>query len=576
MRRPRRPDAGAVRALVVALVIVILAPAVARSVLRAQEERPNVVRALELENDGKYREAAVLFRGEVHVAPSPNAVLGLERVYAELGMSDSLLAPLDTLIAQFPRESLYRTVQLRTLQILRRDDPLREAFERWVRAVPRDAAPYREYARLLIQLGRPATADSIVARGRLALGSLRDLEYENAQLRAAMGEWVASAQSWRRALVEAPHLAMAASFALAPAPQGVRDSVRTALASLPVDAGPRRALAELELTWNRPQQAWDALRVLRPDTSVATVWEEFGARAATEERWSIAHDAFVAALAVRRSPGLAANAANAALRVGALSDVFTLVPLDSHELDSSHVAREYLPLHVAALVRLHRGADADALIARYDRFLVPAQRMRLAQQTAMAWVRAGDLSRARTALHAAGPEADSSEAAGWLALYDGRLGAARRLLRGSPSPSADLALAMGLLARATGDSAPQLGAAFLALARGDSAVAAAQFVESATEHPEVASALLLTAARLHASHPAEAIPVWQRIVTEHPDAPEAAESELEWARALRARGDTAGAAAHLEHLILSAPQSALLPQARRELELVRGAVPPGS
>jgi hypothetical protein len=42
---------------------------------------------------------------------------------------------------------------------------------------------------------------------------------------------------------------------------------------------------------------------------------------------------------------------------------------------------------------------------------------------------------------------------------------------------------------------------------------------------------------------------------------------------LRRAGDKAGASAHLEHLILSAPQSALLPQARRELEIVRGTVP---
>ena len=57
-------------------------------------------------------------------------------------------------------------------------------------------------------------------------------------------------------------------------------------------------------------------------------------------------------------------------------------------------------------------------------------------------------------------------------------------------------------------------------------------------------------------------------------APEAAEADLEWARVLRRRGDTAGAIARLEHLILTYPQSALVPQARRELELPRGSVPP--
>ena len=541
-----------------------------------QEERPDVVKALELENDGKYKEAAALFRAAVRIAPSPNSVLGLERMYAELGMSDSLLAPLDTLIAQNPREAVYRTIQLRTLQLLRRDDRLRDAFERWVRAVPRDAQPYREYARILIQLGRPATADSIVIRGKAALGSLRDLEYENAQLRAALGQWVASALSWRRALADAPHLAVAAAYALAPAPPSSRDSIRAALTSLPADAGSRRALAELELTWGRPGEAWEALRALKPDTLVATMWEEFAERAIAEERWPIALDALVAALNVRHTQPLALQAASSALRAGRPADVFTLVPLPAAEKDSLRVAREVVPLHVAALVALGRGGDADALIARFDRFIVPAQRMRLAQMDAMAWVRSGDLNRARAALRAAGPEADSSEAAGWLALYDGRLAAARTLLRGSRSASVELAQAMGIVTRAKGDTAPTLGAAFLALARADSMGASARFVEAATQHVEVAPALLLLAARLVAASPDRAIPIWQRIVTEHPSTPEAVESELEWARVLQRRGDVRSATTHLEHLILSAPQSALLPQARRELELARGAVPPGS
>jgi hypothetical protein len=37
-------------------------------------------------------------------------------------------------------------------------------------------------------------------------------------------------------------------------------------------------------------------------------------------------------------------------------------------------------------------------------------------------------------------------------------------------------------------------------------------------------------------------------------------------------GDTAGAVDRLEHLILTYPQSALVPQARRELDLARTGV----
>src|SRR4051812_25512427 len=65
---------------------------------KAQDERPEVIKALDLENAGKYKDAAVILRTAVRTAPTPTAVLALERVYAELGQSDSLLGPIDTLI----------------------------------------------------------------------------------------------------------------------------------------------------------------------------------------------------------------------------------------------------------------------------------------------------------------------------------------------------------------------------------------------------------------------------------------------------------------------------------------------
>src|SRR5689334_19500995 len=61
-------------------------------------------RAMDLEAAGKYKEAAPLFRAVLHTAAGVNALLGLERVYAELGWSDSLIVPLDSLIAANPKE----------------------------------------------------------------------------------------------------------------------------------------------------------------------------------------------------------------------------------------------------------------------------------------------------------------------------------------------------------------------------------------------------------------------------------------------------------------------------------------
>jgi hypothetical protein len=119
--------------------------------------------------------------------------------------------------------------------------------------------------------------------------------------------------------------------------------------------------------------------------------------------------------------------------------------------------------------------------------------------------------------------------------------------------------------------------AFLALAKGDTAGAARRFEETAAELADATPFLLLTAARLSqaAGDTVHATQLWQRLVESHAEAPEAAEAELDWSRVLRRRGDTAGAIAHLEHMILTYPQSALVPQARRELDLARAATPPG-
>jgi hypothetical protein len=164
-----------------------------------------------------------------------------------------------------------------------------------------------------------------------------------------------------------------------------------------------------------------------------------------------------------------------------------------------------------------------------------------------------------------------------VALYGGDLAGARRLLRRSPAsapgaPAGGDALAsltaMTVLSRTRAERSDALGAAFLALARGDSARAAAGFEAAAPALPDAAPSLLAAAARLRLARgdSAAAEALWRRLVDAHAAAPEAAEAELAWARALAGRGDRAAARARLEHLIVTYPESALVPLARRELE----------
>jgi tetratricopeptide (TPR) repeat protein len=558
-------------------VIAALSIGPTRMVLRAQAPADTMAfyKALDLEAAGKYRDAVPLFRSALRTSAGVNALLGLERVYAELGWSDSLVAPLDTLIAANPQEETYRTVQLRTLQSVGRDADLRKAFDKWVHDAPSSAAPYREYARLLLQKNRSAAADSVLARAKQTLGTMKDLQFELAQSRAAQGQWVESAQAWRLALSTADYLEQAAAYALVPTPSSTRNQIREIFLALPIEVPARRALADLEMSWGSPIDGWNALKGLPPDSAAADAWSEFAKRAEAEERWGLARDALESSLRWRRTPEIAVRAATAAINAGDAAAALRLAPLSDARGDSALAARSYLPLTVRALAALGRPAEAERLVTSYDRFLPPGARNNLTRTIAWGWVRTGDMARARSALNSTGAEGDSSDAAGWLALYEGNLKSARNLLRGGTESSPELALALGLAARLKTDTAVAVGKAFLTLARNDSAAAAAEFERAAAATPAVRSLLLFTAARIYAARGSDssAIGLWRRIVEQEKDAPEAPQAELEWARLLRRKGDNAAAAARLEHLILTFPESSLVPQARRELDLVRSAVP---
>ena len=556
-------------ALAVATLLLVLAPRAARG------QDAGMLRALDLEQAGRMREAAQAFREAMQTSNFFPALLGLERAYAELGQSDSLLPVLDSLVRARPRDAGVRTVLLRTLHGLRRDVALRQAFERWVAAVPRDPAPYREYARQLLQDGRSASADSVLQRAAEALGSPGALAPEMAQLRAQMGLWAPAAREWRVAIGDSPYLVQSASFSLAGAPSSSRDSIRAVLREPPERLAVRRLRAALELAWGAPGDAWAALADVTPSDSAAQAWMEFGEQAEGDQQWLVARNAFAAAASWRPAAPLFARAADLSLRGGDATGAETLAARAMAGPDSVTSAQRALPVRVRALALLGRPEEAAALAERYARFLDDGTRAAIARAAAWGWVRRGNVAKAREALRQAGGGDGDDTAEGWLALYEGDLAAARAAMRHGGESSAELVAAMALLARTKAPRAPVTGAAFLALARGDSLAAAEALAAAATELPEAAPLLLAMSARVYAARqqPARAIALWQTIVDSHAASPEAPEADLEWARTLQRTGRHAEALLRLEHLILTYPGSALVPQARRELELLRGGLP---
>ena len=145
--------------------VVALSLAAAPRGLAAQELSPALVRAMALEDSGRSREAATAYRAAAARADGEElvaALLGLERVSAELGEPDSLLAALDPALRRKPADAVLRSIQLRALGGAQREPEARAAFEAWRRAAPGEVAPYREYARLLLQAGRVPAADTVL------------------------------------------------------------------------------------------------------------------------------------------------------------------------------------------------------------------------------------------------------------------------------------------------------------------------------------------------------------------------------------------------------------------------------
>jgi hypothetical protein len=534
-------------------------------------------RAEALEQQEQWSASAAAYREALAEQPaSLEMLLGLERVYDQLGLRDSLVPLIERAVALEPHNTALRGLQLRTLAATRGRGATRAAYDAWRAAAPEDPAPYRAYARLLLAQGDARAADTVLREAAARTGDARGFAYETATLRASMGLWQASAQAWRQAVADRPYFAQAAAYSLLPAPIAQRDAVRAALSAAPPVPGARAVLAQLELSWGDPRAAWNALRPLPPDSLGLAAWRDFAERAEANEAWLAARDALLAAAAARNDGELYARAARDALRAGDARGADTLAAIAMQRMDSAFATGVALPVRVEALSQLGRGADAERMAAAYARWTAPDERAEMARRVAWAWVRAGDIPRARAALEAAG--ADAGEAGGWLALYDGDLAGARKRLKPERARTADELAAAALLGRSAAERSPAAGKAFLALARGDSAAAARHFERAALELPDAAPLLLSLAARLDAARgdDAAAVPIWRRILEQAPASPEAPASELEWARALRREHKDAEAIERLEHLILTYPESALLPQARRELDAARHALPVAS
>jgi len=546
----------------------------------------------ELERSGRYADAASVYLTTVRGDPTNlPALLGLERTLFVLNRMPELLPLVQNARGRLPESAALRSLELRVYAALNQLDSLETLARRWAATAPQSEQPYREWGQALADHRMWDEARRAFLIGRRTLGGDGTLAIELAQLEQRTGNWEAAAAEWGRAVTRSPDIGPTAESQLADAPAAVHDRVARVLTAPGVSARARRLGAELLLTWAQPTAAWaamestlgdsetpDALRRFADLAGVLTTAEGHRARGVALARWADL-------VPWQQASRARAEAVRELLEAGdkvAARRVLEGLTTDSTAPAEAHAVAEAALLQVLIAdgqldVAEERLAAARTSITADDR---AALRLALSQ----ARVARGELDRAETVLGE-----DSSVAAvaqrGWIALYRGNLRAALEDFRLAGPYATDRAAAtertamMAMLQRIPQESSPELGAALLTLARGDSVAAINALRRAGGKLPEQGGRLevLLLAGQVAAGKGGDqaqtATALFDEVVRAGGEGAAPAAAELEWARLLVRRGQNAEAIPHLEHLILTYPSSAFVPEARRVLERAKGAIP---
>src|SRR5437899_647720 len=555
---------------------------------------------VELERAGQYDRAASLYFATLRADPTNlGALLGLERVLPPLNRLEELLPVARRAAAAGSQRAALRGVLLRTFVALTETDSARAVALAWAAEAPRDEAPYREWAIALEDYHHHDAARAVLVLGRRAVGCPAAFAVELAELHERSGDWESAAREWAAALTESPAQLPNAASDLAEAPEAQRERVASVLTGgdpppLPLA---RRLAGEVLLAWGQPQRAWDvfAPSVATPSADAAYALRRFADLAAASNTPTARR---VRALALARFAEMVpepvavrarADAARAFLEAGdraAARDVLEAVARDSAAPAEAQALAQRAVIEAAIdggqLDEAGRRPDAERRLTAEGR---AALRLRLAE----AWVRRGDLDRAAQAL-ARDSSVDALAQRGWIALYRGRVQEAQQLFKaagpyaGDRRDATERSAMLALLQQVPpAESFPELGAALLTLARGDSvrAVEALRLAAGRLEagrggtggRPDVLLLAGRVAARLDADQRRTAVALVGGVVRTGGDRAAAPAAELEWAPLLERDHRTGQAIPHLEPLSLSYPGSAVVPEARRELERAKGAIP---
>jgi tetratricopeptide (TPR) repeat protein len=544
------------------------------------------------EAGGDLARAAALLRGVLEREPtSLPALLAYERVLRAEGSLGELIPVLDRLLAAEPNSAIGHQLRVRVLSEMNRVGELERAVDAWIEATPRLETPYREAARVWQQRGEPSRALKTLEQGRSRLRRGDALGLEMGELAVALGDVQRAVREWDLAVGKDGRGFSLVRRRLAAAPDGgarVLPGLVDALTRSPSSAPRQRAAAELAIDAGLGRRAEEisrqVARALSPPER-ATFLIEVARRADGARLPSLAYWAYTAMLDGKTAPPLSIRS-----RLGTLA----------LQLGDTAAAREHFlaieqafaagsaERRQAVAVRLEltaREGKLEEALAEFDRFRAEyhdaPELDELAAVLGGRLLETGDAEGAERVLSASsGPHAALARSR--IDLTRGDLASARRaLLAAAPrltgaQATETLALAT-VLGRVSADGGKVLARAMAQMAAGEVAAGVGTLADSTAElGREERGAILDFAAGFadRAGLAEESERIHRQIITELPGAQEAPAALLALGRLLAQREDRREEArSFLERLILDYPRSALVPQARRELDRLQGRVP---
>jgi tetratricopeptide (TPR) repeat protein len=556
----------------------------------ARAQQATMPRAFELERRGNYEAAAEAYRGILSQRPGDvSALLGLERVLLPLNRSADIVSDVRTALAASPSSPALYGVALRAWGAADQPDSMRAVAERWARIAPRDEAPYREWgAAALGARHRDAAMEAYrLGRERLARGDV--LAAEMAQLAVSDGDYATAAREWLPAVRKLPGYRITAVATLGHAPVSRRPEILRILSAEP-DFTARRLESELRVKWGDPLGGLAALESGLPQARGQGVE---ALRGLVEQlRMQRTHDALLAqgraleAIASRLPESQAARSRlQAAQAYSAAGDRDAARRMLSGLADDRSAPGAVSAGAATALVTVLIGegklSEASRRLTELRPQLSGEEHAELSRALVGAYIRLGELDRADSVL-GRDSTIEGFALAGRIRLYRGDLDGAVESFKQAGPYAGDRADAtrrtvlLALLQPIEADTLRPLGAALLRLEQGDTTRAVAELETVAGDLPvsKGGAELRLLAGRLAAAKgdPALAERLFREAASKEAPATAPA-AELALAELMLAARRHTEAVTLLEHLILTYPESALVPQARRALDVARGAVP---